>query len=97
MFNSVLDSDDALLWHKQLGHPSFNYLKKLIPSLNFSNISEQCDICQLAKHTCTNLQPRSYKPTSPFSIIHSDLWGPPKSQHQMDIGGLSLLLMITPV
>ena len=66
MFNSVSDSDNALLWHKRLGHPSFNYLKKLFHALNFSNISEQCDICQLAKHTRTNLQRGAINPQVHF-------------------------------
>ncbi|CAN1158567.1 Retrovirus-related Pol polyprotein from transposon TNT 1-94 [Linum perenne] len=67
-----------MLWHIRLGHPSFGYLERLLPRL-FQNKNSrylQCEICQLAKHT-RNVYPGSrYKPTQPFAIIHSDIWGP---------------------
>ena len=33
-------------------------------------------ICQLAKHTRNTYSRLIYKPSSPFTLIHSDVWGP---------------------
>lgn len=69
-----------MLWHHRLGHPSYSYLKCLFPSLfdNKNSIPFDCEICQLAKHTRTSFPPKTYSPTTPFSLIHSDIWGPSK-------------------
>ncbi|CAN1822216.1 Retrovirus-related Pol polyprotein from transposon TNT 1-94, partial [Linum perenne] len=54
------------------------YLQKVFPQLfaNKRTLQLHCDICQYAKHTRVAYTPVSYTPTSPFSIIHSDIWGP---------------------
>ena len=69
-----------MLWHYRPGHPSFLYLRHLFPSLFFNkNVADfQCDICQLAKHTRVSFPHKPYMPSSPFSLIHSDVWGPSK-------------------
>ncbi|WJX11696.1 Beta-galactosidase 8 [Trifolium repens] len=67
-----------LLWHRRLGHPLFNYLKHLLPNL-FSGllVSElKCDICILAKSHRVPYLSSSNKSDTPFSLIHSDVWGP---------------------
>jgi hypothetical protein len=66
------------LWHRRLGHPSFRYLLKLFPSLFLKNnvSSFHCDSCLLAKHHRTSFHPSFNKSSVPFSIIHSDVWGP---------------------
>ncbi|CAH9126355.1 unnamed protein product [Cuscuta epithymum] len=71
-------SDKELyLIHYRLGHPSFHYLKKLFPQLfHNKNVSQfHCDMCTLAKHHKNSYLPHSYKPTSPFTLVHSDIWG----------------------
>lgn len=68
------------LWHKRLGHSSFRYLRKMFPAF-FSNFSEshfKCDICELAKSHCVPFPLSITKSTVPFSLIHSDVWGPAK-------------------
>ena len=68
------------LWHHRLGHVSFGYLKKLFPSL-FAKVdvsSFQCDVRELAKSYRTSLSLQLNKSTSPFMLIHSDVWGPSK-------------------
>ena len=66
------------MWHRRLGHPSFRYLLKLFPSLFLKNnvSSFHCDSCLLAKHHRTSFHPNFNKSSVPFSIIHSDVWGP---------------------
>ena len=67
-----------MLEHYRLGHPNFSYLEKLYPSLfiNKNSKSFQCEICQLAKHTRSSYSNHEYKSSHPFSMIHSDIWGP---------------------
>ncbi|KAJ9675533.1 hypothetical protein PVL29_024456 [Vitis rotundifolia] len=64
--------------HYRLGHPSFVYLAKLFPKLfiNKNPASYHCEICQFAKHTRTVYPQIPYKPSSIFSLVHSDVWGP---------------------
>ena len=70
------------LWHRQLDHPSFGYLKHLLPSLfsDFSISDFQCETCILAKSHQTIYPLHKNKSDVPFSLIHFDVWGPsPKS------------------
>ncbi|KOM56062.1 hypothetical protein LR48_Vigan10g195400 [Vigna angularis] len=66
------------LHHKRLGHPSFNVIKSLFPHLftNESVESFNCDICQLSKHHRASYPISNKKSTSPFDLIHTDVWGP---------------------
>ena len=66
------------LWHRRLDHPSFGYLKHLLPSLFFDfSISDfQCETCILAKSQQTIYPLHKNKSDVPFSLIHSDVWGP---------------------
>lgn len=68
----------VMLWHFRLGHPNFVYLEKMFPHLFINKRSNlfQCEICQFSKHTRHVYSSIPYKPTYPFSIIHSDIWGP---------------------
>jgi IS30 family transposase len=71
------DNNPVMMWHYRLGHPNFIYLEKMFPSLFNKNKEHfQCEICQLSKHTRNHYSPQSYKPSKPFSLIHSDVWGP---------------------
>ena len=76
---SRTNNDSAIiLWHYRLGHPNFLYLKKIFPALFGNKNPEyfQCEICQLSKHTRQAYPNQFYKTSHPFSIIHSDVWGP---------------------
>ena len=76
---SISNKDsDIMLWHYRLGHPNFLYLSKMFPSL-FTNKNLKlfcCEICQFAKHTRSTYSRIPYKSSKPFSLIHSDVWGP---------------------
>lgn len=93
-FCSKLNKDSELmLLYYQLGHPNFLYLKQLFPSLfHHKNTRDYfCDICQFSKHTRVSYSPRPYKPSSPFTTIHSDIWGPSKVNH---LGGHRWFLLL---
>ena len=67
----------VMLWHYRLGHPNFLYLKKMFPSIfNKSLNFFHCEICEMSKHTRNTYPVQPYKPSHPFSLIHSDVWGP---------------------
>ena len=54
----------------------------MFPSL-CSNASEfHCDSCEKAKHHLTSFRSNPYKPSKPFTIIHSDLWGPSSTSNR---------------
>lgn len=75
---SKLTEEQIWLWHRRLGHPSFGYLKHVFPSL-FSDISGlelKCETCILAKSHRTTYPLSLNKSTAPFTLIHSDVWGP---------------------
>ncbi|KAL0556125.1 hypothetical protein IC582_004635 [Cucumis melo] len=71
---------DFMLWHFRLGHPNFTYMKYLFPHLflkiDVSSLS--CDVCIRAKQHRVSFPSQPYKPTQPFTLIHSDVWGPSK-------------------
>ncbi|TQD71560.1 hypothetical protein C1H46_042906, partial [Malus baccata] len=71
-------SEKIWLWHKRLGHPSFQYLQYLFPSL-FSKVKVSdfhCETCILSKNHRVSFPLSSHKSNVPFSLIHSDVWGP---------------------
>lgn len=67
-----------MLWNCMLGHPSFVYLKHLFPEL-FKNKNPNlfsCEVCRLSKHQHSSHSPQSYKRSSTFTLICSDVWWP---------------------
>ncbi|KAK5785187.1 hypothetical protein PVK06_039741 [Gossypium arboreum] len=77
-FTALGKVDTVMLWHFRLGHPSFQYLAKLFPALFINKRPNffSCKVCSLAKHTKSSYFPFTYKPSYPFALIHSDIWGP---------------------
>ncbi|KAK9053426.1 hypothetical protein SSX86_030060 [Deinandra increscens subsp. villosa] len=67
---------EAWLWHRRLGHPSIGYLHLLFPKLFPSNKVLDCEVCMLAKSHRQSFKPNNTRVGSPFSLIHSDVWGP---------------------
>ncbi|KAK8951274.1 hypothetical protein KSP39_PZI003194 [Platanthera zijinensis] len=66
------------LWHRRLGHPSFSYLRHLLPNL-FSHVRHvdfNCDTCIKAKSQRASYSASLNKTNTPFALIHSDMWGP---------------------
>ena len=76
---------ELLLWHKRMGHPSFQYLQHLFssPCSNKASWVFQCDVCELAKHHCASFPKSKYKPSILFTLIHNDLWGPSRTPNRI--------------
>ncbi|GJR77551.1 ribonuclease H-like domain-containing protein [Tanacetum coccineum] len=74
----ALLSFSSTTWHRRLGHPGEDVLRRLessrLISCNKSKLFALCHACQLGKHV--DLPFYSYESTvaSIFEIIHSDLW-----------------------
>ena len=66
----------VMLLHYRLGHHNFSYMRHLFPNLISNNDSFKCEVCLLVKHTRVSFPIQHYWPSRPFSLIHSDLWGP---------------------
>lgn len=69
---------EAWLWHRRLGHPSTGYLHRLFPKLFPTNKVLNCETCVLAKSHRHTFKSNDTKVDFPFSLIHSDVWGPAK-------------------
>ena len=67
----------SLLWYKRFGHASVSTLRH-IPFLSHTLRSDlhHCEVCPLAKQPCLHFSPSSIHSTSPFNLIHVDLWVP---------------------
>nr|GEX13411.1 ribonuclease H-like domain-containing protein [Tanacetum cinerariifolium] len=70
-------------WNQRLGHPGSDVLRSLV-SNNFISCNKTkspvlCHACQLGKHVRLPFSPSETVVTSPFDIIHSDLWTSPLS------------------
>ena len=76
--SSLTQHDRLWLLRRRLGHPSFSTLKLLFPSLfcGYSVDRFVCDACRRAKHHWTSYPPSTSRTSSPFSLIHTDVWGP---------------------
>jgi len=72
-----MDSSSQL-WHCRLGHPSSKVLKLLSfsDSTGHAFDSKTCEICIKAKQTRDPFPLSNNKTSSPFEMVHCDLWGP---------------------
>ena len=71
-------ASSSLLWHRRLGHPCFDKLQKSLPWLSLNKFV--CESCQLGKHHRATYPPRDDLPsTTPFDLIHCDVWGPART------------------
>jgi transposase InsO family protein len=80
---NIADSDSKRIskiwmWHKRLGHPSFSYMSKLLPSLfsDFDISTLHCETCIQAKSHRVSYKTSLSKCNEPIVLIHSDVWGP---------------------
>nr|KYP76234.1 Retrovirus-related Pol polyprotein from transposon TNT 1-94 [Cajanus cajan] len=66
------------VWHACMGHPSFYYMKHVLPKL-FAGVDLSkltCDTCIVAKSHRVPFPTHLNKINTPFGLIHTDVWGP---------------------
>jgi len=77
-------NDDAMLWHKRLGHVSLSLLNKLVlkdlvvglPTIKY-NDGKVCDACAQGKQVKNSFKSKRCVSTSrPLELLHIDLCGP---------------------
>ncbi|GJU43198.1 ribonuclease H-like domain-containing protein [Tanacetum coccineum] len=68
-------------WHKRLGHPGGDVLRRLVSNNVISCNNEKppvlCHACQLGKHVRLPFVSSNTVVTSCFDIVHSDVWTSP--------------------
>ncbi|KAL0429944.1 UNVERIFIED_CONTAM: Retrovirus-related Pol polyprotein from transposon RE2 [Sesamum radiatum] len=76
--------ESASLWHMRLGHSSFDVLKH-IPSIQVKQVVDTtpCDVCHFAKQHRLSFPSSTFQATSPFELVHVDIWGPYKTAHSI--------------
>nr|GFB08606.1 ribonuclease H-like domain-containing protein [Tanacetum cinerariifolium] len=74
-------SFSSTTWHRRLGHPEDDMLRRLEPSnlisCNKSKLPALCHACQLGKHVKLPFHSSQSYVKSVFEIIHSDIWKSP--------------------
>jgi len=79
-FRLSLSSSSFYLWHSHLGHVSSSHLRFLASTRTLENL-KTCDIsdcsgCKLAKFSALPFNRSISVSSSPFDLIHSNVWGP---------------------
>lgn len=81
---SVMSSEERIwLYHRRLGHPSFQIVKIMFPLL-FKGLTVEsfhCNDCELAKHRRVSFSVSNKRSMFPFDLIHSDIWGHLQFKH----------------
>ena len=79
-YSAISDSNNAKLWHLRLGHPPFNVIKNVLPTLRTSSYehSSFCKICPAARQSRLSFPTSHIKTIVPFELLHLDIWGPYK-------------------
>lgn len=79
MSKSHLTSKEKIMFfHCRLGHPSFEVIKFMFPSL-FSKVNNEtlhCEVCEIAKHKRVPFPLNNKRCTIPFHLVHTDVWWP---------------------
>ncbi|GJY73210.1 ribonuclease H-like domain-containing protein [Tanacetum coccineum] len=77
----VLLSFSSTTWHRRLGHPGDDVLRRLeskkLIACRKSKLSALCHACQLSKHAKLPFYNSESFVDSVFEIIHSDIWTSP--------------------
>lgn len=84
-FSITVDTD---LWHQRLGHlrpgTLFRLSKDFISSCNKRHVSSY-NACQLGRHTRHPFSSSNTFTTSPFQLIHCDLWTSPHARDRKSV------------
>nr|KYP73017.1 hypothetical protein KK1_005624 [Cajanus cajan] len=74
--SNVTTTDDSMLWHCRLGHPSNKVLQQLRSQYNKISFdcSNPCDTCHYAKQKKLPYSVSFTKSSRFFELIHVDIW-----------------------
>jgi histone deacetylase 1/2 len=76
----VASSSSPNVWHHRLGHANSNSIKTILQlckvSYNNTKFSDFCDSCCVGKSHRLHAPLTTTVYTTPFELIHTDLWGP---------------------
>ena len=67
------------LWHARFGHPSLSRLQLLASQGHLGSVQFQkfhCTSCHFGKQTKLPFNKSDSFSSTPFDLIHSDIWGP---------------------
>ena len=80
-------TEESWLWHKRLGHLSFNNMLKICKSKAVRGMSTVekpsnpiCDSCQKGKQTRVMFKSKEHHSKKPLELVHTDLCGPMRTQ-----------------
>ncbi|KAL4289778.1 hypothetical protein GQ457_14G021700 [Hibiscus cannabinus] len=74
---TTAQSNKTELWHARLGHATYTKLHKLsFPDSIQTEPIKQCTICPLAKQPRLSFPISTSRSSTPFELLHFDLWGP---------------------
>jgi len=77
---ALLASQDSKLWHARLGHPGEDSLRRVLHSFGFScskSGKHTCHACRLGKHVRLPFTTSNNVSSSPFDLLHCDVWTSP--------------------
>lgn len=74
----LLKEDEVRIWHYKLGHPSSRILSQVLNQCNFrfNSLNDVCEACQFGKSKKLPFSKSLSHASSPFELVHTDLWGP---------------------
>lgn len=72
--------EDTSIWYYRLGHPTLSIVKQVLNTCNLQAKSSSphffCKACQMAKIHRLPFNLSQNRATTPFNLVHSDVWGP---------------------
>lgn len=78
-----ITSLESSVWHKRLGHPNNSILIRILSSFSSSipktDLTTLCQACQLGKQSRLPFFDSNTVVSSPFELVHLDIWTPPIS------------------
>lgn len=70
------------IWHQRLGHPGRDSFHRLAKNFEFTcnkDMLRTCHVCRLGKHVRLPFHDSTSTTSSPFELIHCDVWTSPVS------------------
>ncbi|KAL2242369.1 UNVERIFIED_CONTAM: Retrovirus-related Pol polyprotein from transposon RE1 [Sesamum indicum] len=77
---TVFSECNENLWHARLGHASMAAIKHIQEcNLSSNSLEMKCEICPKAKQSRIPFKYSDSHTTTPFELVHLDVWGPYKT------------------